>query len=867
MSALRSALTLAVVLVAAHLFGRIRGAVVDCSRAPVAEVSPALRERLARLDSDLLLSYAASSEASMPRELRGVAEQVVRLLRSIEAAAGGAGGRVRVQILDPGADASLPTYLAGIGLAPFRSRSLALDAEVETSVWSSLRIAYGAHGSASVRAVTPEVLAGLQPLILAHLDLLEKPRRARVALSAPEEYRSLRKALRARAELLECDFDATAKIPEDADLFLWIDPTEAGPRQVAALRAALGRGSSVVVAGSELRAAFVGANPKPGSSPAVRFERTRFPPALYRELGLAPVEGIAVDVASKGSPALLRSTGADQDFRGLGAQPNGTLLFAAPTAIEPDAARLAELGLELTTLASSATTTRARPWREAAVPEADLRDTSAAVRAPRLPLLAILSPDRNADPWRGSLVVSAASTPFSDDYLREGTLAHEELLAILVRQLASPERLAIEAAGVPGPPRIPEVSPLARNLWRAGIALASPCLLAFLYWIGHRPPRRRSRSFVAPSRPVAATASALGLLLAVHVVPRSLSADWTRDGWNDLGSETRAILARRVSREAPVRIDVILSPEAEWPHELRSGFRVLGDVLRRFAAAAPGLEVRRIPTADLASLARDGVLPLESPGAARRFFASVVCRKDDRVETLSFPESAELDHAEFRLAAAIERLSGAKKPRLAVVASAPRLSPAEALEYQKKGLFAPGGSDVFGEARALLDGHDFAVTQLDSAKPEIPEGADALLCFQPRRDAAPVIAAAGAMLARGGGVLVAAQHFSVRSRRTQDSGMVLALWPEPQYDDLDRLYFPKIGVDLRRDVVFDEVHGAADVATQVERERWRFQSVRERAASPLFVRTVPDGFDRSSPVVRGISELVLPCPSRLQWNA
>jgi len=133
----------------------------------------------------LLLSYAASSEASMPRELRGVAEQVVRLLRSIETAAGGAGGRVRVQILDPGSDASLPTYLAGIGLAPFRSRSLALDAEVETSVWSSLRIAYGAHGSASVRAVTPGVLAGLQPLILAHLDSLERPRRPRVALSAP----------------------------------------------------------------------------------------------------------------------------------------------------------------------------------------------------------------------------------------------------------------------------------------------------------------------------------------------------------------------------------------------------------------------------------------------------------------------------------------------------------------------------------------------------------------------------------------------------------------------------------------------------------------------------------------------------------
>src|SRR5258706_1583041 len=121
-SALRSAVTLAVVLVAAHLFGRIRGAVVDCSRAPVAEVSPALRERLARLDSDLLLSYAASSEASMPRELRGVAEQVVRLLRSIEAAAGGAGGGVRGQPPRPSAGPSPPTHPPGVGPPPLPSR-------------------------------------------------------------------------------------------------------------------------------------------------------------------------------------------------------------------------------------------------------------------------------------------------------------------------------------------------------------------------------------------------------------------------------------------------------------------------------------------------------------------------------------------------------------------------------------------------------------------------------------------------------------------------------------------------------------------------------------------------------------------------
>lgn len=865
----RGALALAALLAGAHVLGRLRFAAVDLSRAPVAEVSPALSARLGRLDSDLLLTYAVSPEASMPRELRGVAGEVVRLLRSIEAAAP---GRVSVQILDPAADPSLPPYLAGLGLAPFRSRSLAYDAEVESSVWSSLRIAYGAHGSARIPAVTPEILAGLQPLIAAHLDLLESPRRPRVALAAPAEYRSLRKALRARAELIECEFDSTALVPEDADLLFWIDPTEAGPRHVAALRGLLGRGGSAVVAGSELRASFTGA------PAAVRFERTRFPAALYGELGLVPVEGIAVDCASKGSPALLRSIGSDQDFRGLGSQPNGTLLFAAPTAVLPDAARLAELRLSMSALASSATATRVRTWTEAPVAEADLRDAAAAARAPRLPLLALLSPDKTADPWRGSLVFAAASTPFADEYLREDAFAHEELLSVLVAALASKERLAVEAAGVPGSPRVRELSPLARNLWRAAVAVGPAAVLGLLLASSRsRAAGRRARGTSFRLRPIAAAGWLLAVLVSAHLVPLSLSTDWTAGRWNELGAETRAILSRRVSKESTVRLDVLLSPESALPQTLRPGARRLAEVLHEIAAAAPDLEIRRprtgdLGSADLAALAREGVLPIEDAGderagGSRRFFATVVCRIGGRIEILTFPDPACLEHAEYRIAAAIERLSGGRRPRVAIVASAPRLSPAESLEYQKKGLFAPGGTDVFGEARALLDGHDFAVTQLDPAKPEVPADADALICLQPRRDAGPVVAAAAAMLARGGGVLVAAQHHSVRSRRTLASGMRLALWPEPQYDDLDRLYFPKLGVDLARDLVLDDLYGTADVATQVEREPERFQEVRERAASPLFVRAVPEGFDRSSPVVRGISELVLPCPSRLSWNA
>ncbi len=847
------ALALAAVFASARILRRFPGAAVDVSRAPVAAVGPALAQKLARLDGDLLFTYAASSEAAMPRELRGVAESVVRLLRSIEAAGA---GRVRVQILDPEEDPVLPAYLAGLGLAPFRARALQLDAAVERSVWSSLRIAYGAHGAANLRAVTPEILAGLESLILAHLDALVKPRRPRVALAAPDEYRGLRKALRAHADLEECDFGAAAVVPDDADLLFWIDPTASDARHVAALRALVDRGGSAVVAGSALRASF---------DKGVRFERTGFPPELLRELGLAALDGITLDPGSKSSPVLLRSIGADQDFRAFGPQPNGTLLFAAPTSFEPDASRLAELGLLATPLASSSLTTRLRPFADGALEEADLRDSGAGARAPRLPLLELLAPDRLLDPWRGSTVVAAASTPFRDEALREAASASEELVSVLVGSLASRERMAIEAAGVPRPVPLRRLSATAQNAWRAVLVLGVPALLALLFLRRSRGAPRRGRVRSAPA--ARACAAALAILAVARGTDRAPSLDVTRDHRNGLAAETRAILGRRVLESDPVQVELVFSADGA-----RTSRRVR-ETVGAFAAAAPALEIAHVRASllraeELSALARDGVLSqgsIDARGTPR--FASVLFRARGRTEALSFPDAESAEHVEFRLAAAIERLRGARKARVAVAASSPRLSPAEALEYQKQGLFAPGGSDVFGEARARLAENDFAVLELDPEKPDVRPDTDALLCFQPRRDAEPLISAVAAQLARGGGALLAAQHFDVRSRRTFASGMALALWPQAQFADVERGYFPGIGIELVRDLVLDELHGTDEVATQVEASPRRFEIVRERAASPLFVRATAAGFDASAPMLRGVSELLLPCPSRLRWDA
>ena len=56
--------------------------------------------------------------------------------------------------------------------------------------------------------------------------------------------------------------------------------------------------------------------------------------------------------------------------------------------------------------------------------------------------------------------------------------------------------------------------------------------------------------------------------------------------------------------------------------------------------------------------------------------------------------------------------------RVAVISDLPRLSPAEALEdYQKKGLIAPGGTDVYSDLKALLADYLYDVHYINPRTP------------------------------------------------------------------------------------------------------------------------------------------------------
>ncbi|MFN0009137.1 MAG: Gldg family protein [Planctomycetota bacterium] len=799
-SALRFAtwfLAAAAVLAFAHVLARL-------PRAPL-ELSPALSERLARMDSQLLLTYAASPAATLPSELRAVPGEVEELLRAIEAAGA---GRVSVQIVDPGADAGVASYLAAVGLAPFRARALEVDLEVEREVWSALRIAYGPHGAAVIRTVTPAVLPDLQALILSHLDLLERPRQPRVALAAPLAFNHLRRELRTRAELLECDFEIDARVPEEADLLLWIDPSTCGAAHVAALRALLGRGGSIVIAG-------------------------RVPPELSTSFGLASVDA--------NLEPLVRATGPDQDFRPLAggrSGPNGTLLFAEPAPFVPAAGRLRELGLDLFPLAS---------WS-------------------RSSLLVLLAPDARADPRQGSLVFSASSSPFSDAYLRHDAFAHRELLTVLVSSLASAERLAISSAELTRPVVLPELAPARRNFLSLAVVLAAPLilLLAALSRAGRRSlPSVRFRPYL-----LLAGSAAISALLFARFAPEGASVDLTRAGLNELAPGSRSIAA---AIAAPTRIELCFSPDAELPPRWRGPVREARALARRFAEAGSSIAVVDAPPdavdpEALAALAREGILPIDP---ARSSFAAIrIVGAAPAPQVLSFPELAGFEHLEFRLAAALARVAhGTSAPRVALLASAPKLTPAEAFACQQRGLHPPGGGDRFGEARALLEANDFVVRELDSEQPELEPGIDVLLCLEPRRDAAPAIGAVAKHLSTGGNALLAAQHFGVRPQRTQAAHLELSVRPEPWFADVERLYFPSIGIELVRELLFDEQHGTSEVQTEIEREARRFEMIPDLMTSPLVVRATASGFDAHSPITRGISELDFVSPNRLRVDS
>lgn len=838
-------------------------------RLEIARVRPtvleaATRERLARLDGEVVLTYFCDRPEDTPSSQRAVRGEVERLLAALARASG---GRLRYEVCEPERDADQSAFARLARVKPVRVRSVTRDAWSEVPLWSTISIAYGSRPRAQIAPITPEVLDGLQGWITAQLDQLESTSAARVALSAPKGFDDLSERLARAADVRGLALDGPLPAQAPGDLLLWLEPDGLDDAAARTLLEWSGEGTAVVVAGSPWR-------PGPLSTP----DRPQFVhagagrAAFLRELGLFEREGLLLDPQceldrlERPLPWRVNAIANNQDFRALEGQPNGTLAFAAPGALLSDDARLDELGFDAHTLVAAGPGAWCQVPPSGPIQREDLVPERGQP-APKAALALLLAP---RDPRRGPIVLLESAEPFRDGQLGREDAAHLQLLDVLVSNLTSPERLVAARLDAPGPRRAPALSPAARAAWRAACVLFLPALLLTVALV-----RRRALKRSAPSLQDLRWLGAGAALLFAAVLAPALSerlaparGDLTREGLHTLDPLTRELaanLSQPLSAELWVSDD--LPPGlAQVPQRVR-------DLLRGLEESLPGgLRFARrsadaLDDAQRSALAARGIAPHAAPieGADERGVAQVTCALalslGTQEQVLEFHGERALEQLELRLAIALGRLAGDPRARgrVAVASDTPRISPAEAhLEYQQRGLFAPGGSDVYAEARALLSDLGLELSILDPVRPSVPPDTDLFLWLQPRRDVEALRAALAAHVAGGGRALVAAQHFNVRSRQLEGRGFRTLHWPEPQFADLELSWPAELGLALARELVCDLEAAATRLPTEIERPGSGRDFVLQESLLPFQVRVLS-----SETPLRGAGDQLFLWPSAI----
>ena len=862
-------LALVAVGLGTELARRAVDARLEVARARPTELWPSTRERLARLDAEVVLTYFCDRPEDTPSAQRGVRGEVERLLAALAQAAD---GRLRWEVCEPEQDEDQAAFARLARVKPVRVRSVTRDAWSEERVWSALSIAYGPRPRAQIAPITPENLGVLQGWIAAQLDQLESQSAARVALAAPGGFTDLAARLGRAADVRP--LDARAALPPEApgDLVLLVEPEGLDDAAARRLLEWSDAGTAVVVAGSPWR-------PGPLSTP----ERPQFVragvarEAFLRELGAAEREGVLFDALCERDrlenelPWRVRAIANNQDFRTLEGQPNGTLVFAAPGALVLDEARLDELGFDAHTLVAASPRAWCQVPPQGPVERADLAPERGQP-APKGALAVLLAP---RDPRRGPIVLLESAEPLRDGELGREDVAHRALLDVLLANLTSPERLVAARLAVPEPERLPPLSGAARATWRAVCVLALPLVLLAAALLRRRGTPRRETPAVTARGLAAALAALAAAVLAPALVERALPAraDLTREGLHTLDPLTRELAARV---EGPLTAELHASDGlppslVEVPARVRDLLRGLEGSLADGASFARR-SVDDLDEAGRAALAARGVAPrpLRVEGADERGVVQVTCAlvlsAGGAERVLDLTGERPLEHLELRLAIALGRLVGDARARgrLAVASDTPRLSPAEAhLEYQKRGLFAPGGADVYADARARLTELGFELTPVDEVAAVVPPDTDLFLWLQPRRNVEARRVALANHVAQGGRALVAAQHYNVRARQLESRGFQTLHWPEPQFPDLEQGWPAELGVTLARELVCDVEAGAARLPTEVERAGSGRDFVLQESVLPFQVRVLAANAPAPATLARGAGDQLFLWPSRI----
>lgn len=809
---------------------------------------------LRQLDRKVTLTYFATAPQRMPSHLRHLEAEVRQVLEAMQA---NAYGRLEFRILDP-EQSGAPgiAYAAAKKVSPFKVRRVLEDEHQQQEIWSSLVLA--PEGAPEILIQSIESSALLEELIVAQLQTLTQTLQPTFAVAAPPgTCQLLPRYLSQYGPVVEVDLDGDPEAPIDADVLFWIQPAAASPAHQRQLRRFLESGRSAVLAGSAYTLDYL-----PGGQGQFRYRATPQPAweELLRPWGLRPQPDLLLDraagplaVATPGgstqveAPFQLRCTPAFRDMRSFAAPARGALAFVGASALEVEPARVAAAGYQPEVVATTSENAWVQPLPQAEFGAAELAAPQLQVGKQNLMLL--LKPE---DPWAGQLVVLASASPFQDQLLDQPGYGHPMLLRDLARTLAAPQRLVRLRVERPHLQPLPPLGESARLLWRFWAVFALPLVLLGL---GLRPYVTGRGRWSLPSlpgcgRPALALAAALALpWLAGRLGPRQL--DLSADQLNTPSPLTLQLFDQH---RAGLQLTAVLTPPASMPPALKG-------VEAKLKALLDQGELETRWQRPAAQMQREGLRPFEVERVVQdslmRQLVWSGLRLEERGESALIPrlDQRSVGHLEFLLAAALKRLEAGRAPRVAVVADWPRLSPAEALEdYQRQGLSAPSGTDVYSQLKALLQDYGYAVTYVNPQDPQLPADTDVFLWMQPRRDSGRLLLLLGRHLAQGRPAIVGMQHFNIQQRQYRGAGFQTVYWPQPQFQDLDR-YLGLLGAEQVREVLMDRTQHHLALATQVNRSAQREYDPQE-VALPFLVRAVGANFAPASELTRHLGDLL-----------
>lgn len=857
----------------ARVIDRHQGARLRLGGAEPAGLASSTQAYLRDLRGRITLTYFVTARRAMPSSMKGVEDAVTRMLRAWKEAAP---DRVDYRVIDPDASPEHgAAYASSKAVSPIKLRRVLQDESSETTVWSSLALAHDQHQDGFVQAITPDDLPYLEDLVVETLRASASVTQPVISVAAPGRgYASVREYCISygNARVAPLDLDRETRIPHDSDLLLWIEPRTATREHAQELERYLASGRSAIVAGSTYNVDYLA---RDAGKFGYRIAQSGTDWGTFlRPFGLSLRPALVVDknheaiswrrdggLIKVDAPFHIRVLPTLFDTRSLLGPNAGALLVSSVSPIGWDPRAVSACGRRAEVIATTSEHVRVLDLPESEFDDALLAE---APTASKQPWMVLLKPD---DPWKGDLILVGSPTLFHDDPYAQGGNANQTFFRTLLRTYTAPTRLARIRVPRHDPAPIPSLSLASRVSWRAFTVLLVPAVLLFLAL-------RRARSRpLGPRRLPWARPAALGVvaLVAILVFSRVLGtlwfarADMTEDSINTPSPLTSKLLA---GVSSGLDVELLSSESHRMPPELKG-------VEARLLAALRGLGMRPRVTrpedlapVELAKLRAAGIQSfdvdyvVDDAPASAKVWSALRLAQGGKSEVIPRLDSRSVEHLEFLLVAAVNRLRDGRTPVVGVLSDLPRLTPAEAhTDYQQKGYTAPVGSDVYSLSKRLLETYGYRLVYINPEAPVYPEKMDLLVWLQPRFPQRSWGQFTRYMTA-GGKAFIAIQHYNVQQRQYRGAGFKTVYWPQPQFHNFND-YLKLLGVDQLGDkrgeapaeVLFDRQHADLLLETQVNRSAFREHDP-QQVSRPFLIRVAGEGLSAQSVVTSRLRNLL-----------